>query len=138
MSEKKYYLAKTDPETYTIEKFKADKCTTWDGVSNPQAVAAIKHMTIGDRVLIYHSGGETSIRGVARVISKPKPDLKNPKSWVVDLEFLEAFKPPYITLKQIKETKKFNDFTLVYQSRLSTMEVPETFIRWLKKQGLAL
>lgn len=40
----KYYLAKTDPETYSIDDLEKDKETTWDGVTNPQAVIFLKQM----------------------------------------------------------------------------------------------
>ena len=30
-----YFLAKTDPETYSIDQFEKDKKTVWDGVKNP-------------------------------------------------------------------------------------------------------
>jgi predicted RNA-binding protein with PUA-like domain len=32
-----YFLAKTDPETYSIDDLEREKRTTWDGVTNPQA-----------------------------------------------------------------------------------------------------
>jgi predicted RNA-binding protein with PUA-like domain len=36
-----YFLAKTDPETYSIDDLEREKHTVWDGVTNPQAVRAI-------------------------------------------------------------------------------------------------
>ena len=33
-----YFLAKTDPDTYSIDNLEREKKTTWDGVTNPQAV----------------------------------------------------------------------------------------------------
>ena len=84
----RYFLAKTDPETYTVDQLAKEKKTVWDGVTNPQAVRAIREMRPGDRVLIYHSGGQAAIVGLAKVISEPRTDPKNPKSAVVELEFL--------------------------------------------------
>ena len=37
----KYFLAKTDPETYSIDDLEKDRKTVWDGVRNPQALRAI-------------------------------------------------------------------------------------------------
>jgi predicted RNA-binding protein with PUA-like domain len=37
-----------------------------------------------------------------------------------------------ISLRVIKETHLFDDWSLVRQSRLSTMSVPENFIAWLR------
>ena len=36
----RHFLAKTDPETYTVEQLQAEKRTTWDGVRNAQALRA--------------------------------------------------------------------------------------------------
>lgn len=126
-----YFLAKTDPETYSVEKFAAEKRTTWDGVTNPQAVNFIKTMKPGDKVLLYHSGGESAVRALANVVSEPRPDAKNPKSWVVDLEYVRALEPP-TTLADVKASGQFGDFLLVRNSRLSTMAVPEEFVEWLR------
>ena len=62
-----YFLAKTDPETYSLEDLEREKRTVWDGVANPQALRAIREMKPGDRVLIYHSGGESAVVGLALV-----------------------------------------------------------------------
>ena len=129
-----YFLAKTDPATYSLEDLERDKTTTWDGVRNAQAVRAIQSMQPDDEVLIYHSGGETALVGVARVISEPRPDPRESKSWVVDMAFVRRLARP-VSLREIKESHLFDDWLLIRQSRLSTMSVPETLIAWLKEQG---
>ncbi len=129
-----YFLAKTEPGTYSIETLEREKKTTWDGVTNPQAVRAIKEMQPGDRVFIYHSGGESAIVGLATVKSEPRPDPKNPKSAVVDLEFLSRIETP-VTLKDIKASNQFGDWALVRQSRLSTMAVPKEFVDWMRARS---
>jgi predicted RNA-binding protein with PUA-like domain len=128
-----YFLAKTEPDTYSIDDLAREKKTTWDGVTNPQAVSAIKRMRSGDKVFIYHSGGISAVVGLALVLSEPKPDPKNPKSVVVELGFLTHLEPP-LTLKEVKESKKFEDWALVRQGRLSTMEVPEPFVALARKR----
>ena len=52
-----YFLAKTDPDTYSVDDLEKQKTTTWDVVTNLQAVRAIREMRPGDKVFIYHSGG---------------------------------------------------------------------------------
>ncbi|GCE16395.1 EVE domain-containing protein [Dictyobacter kobayashii] len=128
-----YFLAKTDPETYSIEHFAREKETVWDGVRNIQAVRIIQAMKPGDIVLIYHSMGEAAIVGLARVTSEPRPDAYNEKSWVVDMAFVRQFDRP-VTLRSIKETHLFDDWSLIRQSRLSTMGVPNEFVSWLHEQ----
>ena len=126
-----YFLAKTDPETYSIDDLERDRRTAWDGVTNPQAVRAIREMRPGDHVFVYHSGGVSGVVGMATVRSEPRDDPKNPKSAVVDLEFLARLEPP-TTLQEIKQSKKFDDWALVRQGRLSTMAAPEKFVEWIR------
>jgi len=128
-----YFLAKTDPETYSIDNFEKEKKTVWDGIRNPQALRAIREMRPGDRVFIYHSQGEAAIVGLADVISEPRPDSKDPKLAVVNFEFLNRLDPP-TTLREIKESHLFDDWSLVRQSRLSTMSAPKVFAQWLRKK----
>ena len=128
-----YFLAKTDPATYSIDDLERDGTTTWDGVRNAGALQAIRAMRTGDEVLIYHSQGEAAIVGLARVISEPRPDPKDSKSWVVDVAFVRRLAQP-VTLREIKESHKFDDWSLVRQSRLSTMRVPDNVVAWLKEK----
>jgi predicted RNA-binding protein with PUA-like domain len=128
-----YFLAKSEPATYSIDDLERDKQTTWDGVTNAQAVRAIRSMRPDDRVFIYHSGGVSAIVGLATVRSEPREDPKNPKSAVVDLEFAAHINPP-VTLAEVKENPQFADWSLVRQSRLSTMAVPENFVDWIRKK----
>ena len=126
-----YFLAKTEPGTYSIDDLERDKRTAWDGVTNPQAVRAIREMKPGDIVFIYHSGGVSSVVGMATVKSSPHDDPKNAKSAVVELEYAGRIEPP-VTLAEIKQSKKFDDWALVRQGRLSTMAVPEKFVTWMR------
>ena len=128
-----YFLAKTDPGTYSIDDLERDGTTTWDGVRNAAALQAIRAMHPGDEVLIYHSQGEAAIVGLARVISEPRPDPKDSKSWVVDVAFVRRLEQP-VTLREIKESHLFDDWSLVRQGRLSTMGVPDNVIAWLKEK----
>jgi len=126
-----YYLAKTDPDTYSIGDLEREKQTLWDGVTNPQAVRALLAMQPGDRVFVYHSGGVSGVVGMAVVKSAGRPDPKNPKSAVVDLEFVTRLDPP-TSLAEIKQSKQFDDWALVRQGRLSTMSAPEKFVKWMR------
>jgi predicted RNA-binding protein with PUA-like domain len=128
----KWFLAKTEPAVYSIDRLEQDHHTTWDGVTNPQAVRAIREMRPGDHVLIYHSGGVSSIVGTAKVTSEPRDDPKNAKSAVVELEYSGRIDPP-VTLAEIKQSGLFANWALVRQGRLSTMQVPEEFVEWMRR-----
>jgi predicted RNA-binding protein with PUA-like domain len=132
-----YFLAKTDPETYSLNDFEREKRTLWDGVTNPQAVKTIRAMRPGDWVFIYHSGGKaeggSGVVGLAKVLTEGRADPKNSKSAVVDLEFACRLEPG-TTLAEIKESGKFTDWALVRQGRLSTMPAPDEFIAWMRER----
>jgi predicted RNA-binding protein with PUA-like domain len=128
-----YFLAKTDPETYSVDDLARDGKTVWDGVRNPQALRAIREMRPSDRVFIYHSMGDACIVGLAKVASEPRPDPKDAKLTVVELEFLHRLEPP-TTLREIKDGGLFPDWALVRQGRLSTMSAPPAFVEWMRKR----
>jgi predicted RNA-binding protein with PUA-like domain len=127
----KYFLAKSEPGVYSIDNLERDGKTLWDGVTNAQAVQAIRAMRPGDRVFFYHSGGASAIVGLAEVLSAPRDDPKNPKSAITDLGFVSKLDPP-TTLADIKQSGKFADWGLVRQGRLSTMEAPAQFVKWMR------
>ncbi len=128
-----YFLAKTEAAVYSISDLERDQRTTWDGVRNAQALAAIRSMKNGDKVFIYHSTGESSVVGLAKVVGTPRPDPKDEKLTVVDLEYVGKLDPP-TTLAEVKGSGLFDDFALVRQSRLSTMAVPDKFVAWLRER----
>src|SRR5258708_21454955 len=89
-----HFLVKSDPDTYSIENLEREQQPVWDGVKNPQAVRTILEMRPGDRIFIYHSGGAPAVMGMAEVVSKGRPDPRNPKSAVVGLKFFQKLDPP--------------------------------------------
>lgn len=110
-----------------------DGATVWDGVKNPQALRAIREMKAGDTVFIYHSMGAAAVVGLADIVKDGRPDAKDPKLAVADFRFRCRIKPP-VTLREIKDSGLFEDWALVRQSRLSTMTVPEKFVKWIRRQ----
>ncbi|WP_376795264.1 EVE domain-containing protein [Thermogemmatispora sp.] len=130
-----YFLVKTEPADYGLDDLERERRTVWDGVRNPQAVRCIAQMRPGDRLLIYHSGSQAALVGLARVVSWPRPDPAEPRSQVIDIEFVRRLARP-LTLREIKESGLFSDWSLLRQPRLSVMAVPEHFLRWLREQGL--
>lgn len=129
-----YFLVKTEPSVYGINKFAKDKTTSWNGVRNPQAVNFLKSMKKGDRILIYHTEGQSCIVGLAEVLGNGRVDPKDVRSYLVDMKFIKKFVEPFVTLKQVKQTNLFNGFRLVRQSRLSVMSVPNNFLMWFEEQ----
>ena len=127
----RYFLAKTDPETYDFDQLERDGQTVWDGVRNPQALRAIREMKAGDRAFIYHSMGDPAIVGVVDIVGDGRPDPANPKLAVADFRFRGRIEPS-VSLREIKESGQFAEWALVRQSRLSTMTVPDEFVDWIR------
>jgi predicted RNA-binding protein with PUA-like domain len=81
------FLLKTEPTTYSFLDLVRDKRTTWDGISNPVALKHLRTVKPGDVLLIYHTGDEKQVVGLARADSDPYPDPKlgDPKRVVIDV-----------------------------------------------------
>lgn len=130
-----YWLLKTEPETYSFSQLLKDKRTNWNGVRNFQARNFLKAITKDDLALIYHSGDDKAVVGVAKVLREayPDPDPETPGDWVqVDLAPIERLDAP-VELKTIKATKSLGDLLLVRQSRLSVMPVSPADYRAILK-----
>lgn len=128
------WLLKTEPSTYSYADLERNRRTTWDGVRNPAALKHLRAMKAGDQAFIYHTGDERQIVGLAGVISNARPDPKDPKLAVVDLEASMRLPKP-VTLAVIKSQKKFAGFELVRQPRLSVMLVPADLFQILLAMG---
>jgi predicted RNA-binding protein with PUA-like domain len=123
-----YWLLKSEPDTYSIDRFSQEKSTAWNGVRNYQARNFLRDMKKGDLFLFYHSNDDRAVVGVGRCQKEayPEPVEDEPKaSWVqVDVEYVRALKSP-VTLSTIKNSPSLKDLLLVKQSRLSVMPIPQ-------------
>ncbi|HSE41185.1 MAG TPA: EVE domain-containing protein [Acidobacteriota bacterium] len=129
-----YWLFKSDPETYGYDNLEQDKQTVWDGVSNPVALRNLRNAKKGDKVLIYHTGDEKAIIGLAEIVREayPDPKQKNEKLSVVDIKAVKRLKK-HPTLAEVKARKEFSDFALTRLPRLSVMPVNDSQWKSLMK-----
>ena len=119
-----YWLVKTDPDTYNWDDFEKEKKTGWDGIRNYAARNHMKAMKKGDTVLVYHSGGESKIKGIAKVTKEFYPDPTTTEDAWCSVELAAGKKlTKGITLSEIKKNSKLKDMVLVKISRLSVMPV---------------
>lgn len=126
------WILKTEPDTYAYDDLKREGQTTWDGVTNNAALVHLRNIRKGDYALIYHTGNEKRIAGLAKVTSNPYEDPANPglnkdnkpKFAVVDLKPVKAAQAS-LTLADFKADPRFASFDLVRLPRLSVMPVPE-------------
>ncbi|HVS70078.1 MAG TPA: EVE domain-containing protein [Phycisphaerae bacterium] len=114
-----YWLLKTEPTDYSFADLLRDGETPWEGVTNPAAVNNLKAMKKGDQVMLYHTGKQKAVVGLAKVVHaqdgavtiKPGRPLARP-----------------ITLAQIKQHQDLAAWPLVRIGRLSV--VPVTATEW--------
>ena len=120
-----HWILKTEPSTYSFEDLRRDGRTRWDGISNAVALKHLRSMRRGDRALVYHTGDEKRMVGLATVASEPYPDPSGEQgATVVDLEAGSPRAPP-VTPAEVKADAAFADLAMVRQGRLSVVPVPE-------------
>lgn len=131
-----YWLLKTEPSTYAYDSLEKDGRAVWDGVGNAVALKHLRNMVVGDEVLIYHTGKEKQVVGIAKVTraAYPDPAKDDPKLVVVDLKPVRRVGKP-TTLAQVKGDKRFEGWELVRLPRLSVMPVTAERFKLLA-QGL--
>ena len=125
------FLCKTEPDEYSYDDLVRDGRTPWNGVANPAAQKVMRTMREGDRAIVYHTGKEKRIAGLARIVrgAYPDPDhpgqtaAGDPKRVLADVEPVEPAKRD-LRLADIKADSRFADFELVRLPRLSVMPVP--------------
>lgn len=153
MAKKRYWLMKSEPDAYSIDDLKKEKCACWDGVRNYQARNFMRDdMKVGDLVLYYHSNSKPSgVVGIAKVCREGYPDHTafdckdphyDPKSkrgspvWImVDLEFVEKF-PGTVALDTLKKTPALKEMLVIKRGqRLSVQPVAKEHFEVVRKLG---
>ena len=121
------WLFKSDPETYSLSDLEREGKTVWDGVTNNLALKHLRSVHKGDSVLIYHTGDERAILGIAEVLrdAYPDPKRKDSRLVVVDIKAVKRLQRP-VSLDEIKKQASLKDFALVRLPRLSVMPVSES------------
>lgn len=139
---KRCWLLKSEPETFSIDDLAEAKhrTTYWDGVRNYQARNMLRDdLKVGDDALIYHSGQERAIMGLAEVVTAGYPDFtawdasdphydskssqENPRWYMVDVQLVEKFTQP-LTLSFLRTVPELKDMVLLRKgSRLSIQPV---------------
>jgi len=121
------WLFKSDPETYSLSDLEREGKTVWDGVTNNLALKHLRSVHKGDSVLIYHTGDERAILGIAEVLrdAYPDPKRKDSRLVVVDIKAVKRLQRP-VSLDEIKKQASLKEFALVRLPRLSVMPVSES------------
>lgn len=146
MAERKYWLFKSEPTSYSFSDLTSEKDQTaeWDGVRNFQARNFMRdEMRIGDGVLFYHSSNQTpAVVGTAMVVREgygdftawdPNSGKHDPKStpeipiwYMVDIKADRNLVRP-VTLTEIKQLPQLESMMLVRRGmRLSIQPVSKS------------
>lgn len=121
---KRYWLMKSEPDSYGWDNLMADGGTLWDGVRNHAAKLNLQAMKVGDQAFFYHSVTGKEIVGIVEIT---RGGLKDPKddtgTWAaVEIKPVRKFERP-VTLAEIKAEPALKDIELIRQSRLSVAEI---------------
>ena len=121
-----FWVLKTEPETYSWDDLLKAKKARWDGVRNFAAAKNLRAMRVGDEALIYHSGEEKAVVGIARVAKAAYADpTAKEGNWVaVDLVPVRPLAKP-VTLAAMKADPVLKEMVMVRQGRLSVSPVTE-------------
>ncbi|MGO1003857.1 EVE domain-containing protein [Lysobacter sp. CA196] len=145
---RRYWLMKSEPDTFSIEDLQRVRTEPWNGVRNYQARNFMRDgMKVGDGVLFYHSNTAVpGIAGLATIASEAYPDptqfdaksdyydgkssREDPRWLLVDVAFERKF-DRVIPLDEIKARadELGEDFALTRRgNRLSVL--PVTAAQW--------
>ena len=136
---------KNEPDDYSIDDLEKDEIESWDGIRNYQVRNMFRdQMKIGDEAIFYHSScAVPAAVGLMTIASEaypdptqfdpkekyfdPKSDPENPRWLLVDVRYKRTLKRP-ITLKELKEDGRLNDFRLNQRgNRLSVFPVEKKY-----------
>jgi predicted RNA-binding protein with PUA-like domain len=149
---KQYWLMKSEEDVYSIRDLEKDRVTCWEGVRNYEARNLMRdQMRVGDGVLFYHSNAKPpGVAGIARVAKRaypdhfafdkknpyfdPKSDPENPRWFMVDVEFVEAFSE-IVSLNEIKAESGLAEMALLKRMRLSVQPVTKEEFGIIRKMG---
>lgn len=145
----RYWLMKSEPDTFSIEHLAARKVEPWDGVRNYQARNFMREMTKGDLAFLYHSACPVpGIAGVMEIAKPAYPDpsqfdaaspyydagskLSDPRWSAVDVRYRRRF-TRLITLETLRQhADALGDFRLLARgNRLSVLPVAEDQWQWI-------
>jgi predicted RNA-binding protein with PUA-like domain len=147
----KYWLMKTEPETFSIDDLERVRVEPWTGVRSVFARFHMRNMSEGDEVLFYHSSCEPpGVAGLARVTKTKLVDetqfdpaskyfdekaTREKPIWdCAEVEFVEKL-PYLVSLAHIRAEPELKDMKLLQIGRLSVMPVEEAEYRKVVEMG---
>ena len=150
----KYWLMKSEPESYSIDDLERDGREPWDGIRNYQARNFMREMAEGDLFIFYHSNAKPpGAAGIGRICKEAYPDptqfdpnnehydaksnQDDPRWSLVDVEFVEKFAGE-IPLRAMKDDPALEGMRVTQKgSRLSVQPVEKNHFKRVLKMARA-
>jgi len=124
MTDRSYWLLKSEPDAYSWDDLVAAGEGTWDGVRNHRAANNLRAMKPGDRAFFYHSNIGLEIVGIVEISESGIADPSDETGKWAAVKVKPVAKVPHpVTLKRIKADPLLADMELVRLSRLSVSAV---------------
>lgn len=149
----RYWLLKTEPESFSIDDLERVGREEWSGVRNFTARNLMREMRVGELAYFYHSSTEPpGIAGICEVVAAAHPDStqfdraseyydprssrEDPKWWCVDVGFVRRL-PRFVPLAELRAIPALAFMPLLRKGqRLSVQTVsPQDWKRILKLAG---
>lgn len=132
----RFWLVKSEPESYGWSQFVAEGKSAWTGVRSFAARLHLRAMKKGDQVFFYHSNVGKEIVGTAEVAKEAYPDpTADEGDWsAVDLKALKPLRKP-VSLAVMKADPALKNIELIRQSRLSVLPVTDAEAARILKLG---
>jgi len=132
----KHWLFKTEPLDYSYDDLERDQRVMWGGVRNSVTLKNLRDVRLGDRILIYHSGDENAVVGLAEAVTDAYPDpAENDESVVVvEIRPRRRFAQP-VLLAEIKASNALSDLDPARLPLLAVM--PVSNLHWEAIQDLS-
>jgi predicted RNA-binding protein with PUA-like domain len=146
----RYWLFKSEPDAYGIDRLEREGRTEWSGVRNFQARNNMIEMRVGDLGFFYHSSTKPpGIVGICEVVREAYPDVtqfdrgseyydpssspERPKWKMVDVAFVSKL-PRILTLDELRAMPELSGMTLLSRGRLSVQPVEERYWKAILKR----
>ncbi len=137
----KFWLMKTEPDTFSITDLQRVKVEPWSGVRSNFARFHMRAMSVGDQVLFHHSSvNPPGVVGLAKVVRvkvidetqfdpaspyyDPKATREKPIWDCVDVEYIGTL-PHMVTLERMRADPQLVDMPVLRIGRLSVQPVAE-------------
>jgi predicted RNA-binding protein with PUA-like domain len=149
---KRYWLMKSEPETFSIDDLARVKVEPWTGVRNYLARSHMRSMSVGDEALFHHSNAKPpGVAGRAEIVRvgvvdetqfdpdspyyDPKATREKPIWDCVEVRFIEKF-PHYVDMDRLRSEPPLADMMVLRRGmRLSVQPVTEEEFRRVTELG---